>query len=107
MEKQNKKGFFEWIVVLGGESDPESSLPIPLYEKPDPPCKRRKRRYVKSTQTDFRKTFPKTLPKTSSITVQTDPNPPPNPPNSRLVIVFISGMIAGIILKKYIKPTYV
>ena len=91
MEKQNKKGFFEWIVVLGGESDPESSLPIPLYEKPDPPCKRRKRRYVKSTQTDFRKRFPNT------ITVQTDP--PPNNHNLYF-IVFIYGMIVGIIFKK-------
>lgn len=98
---KDKKGFYEWIVVLGSscESDPESSIPMPFCKKPDPPRKRRRRRFEKSTQTDFRKKMkPKVVISTASC--QTDP---PHPPPDERFVYFISGIVVGIIFQKYIK----
>lgn len=104
MEKQDKRGFYEWIVVLSGscESDPESSVPRPFYAKPKPPRKRRRRRYEKSTQTEIRKKMkPKVVISTAGC--QTDECPPHPPPNKNHIIYFISGIVVGIIFQKYIK----
>ena len=104
MDEEDKKGFYEWLVVsvASCESDPESSLPPCIYKKPNPPRKRRRRRYEKCTQTDFfkaKKIVPKVV-TTSSI--QTD-SPPPPPYDRSHIIVFISGMMVGIMFKKCIK----
>jgi len=103
-KNKDKNGFYEWIVVLGGncESDPESSIPMPFYNKPDPPRKRRRRRFEKSTQTDIRK---KMMPKVviSTAGCQTDCYQPHPPPNENHMIYFISGIVVGIIFQKYIK----
>lgn len=95
-ESQDEHAFFEWLVVFDSSttSEPEMNIP-PLYDKPPPPRKRRKHRCDNSTQTDFRKKF------TSTIKERRPPPPPPD--NQSCIVVFISGIIVGIFLRKYIK----
>ena len=100
MSIEKPSGFYEWISISTNTS-PESAIP-PSYAKPLPPRKRRKRRYEKSTQTDFKDFHgAQALPTDSrDAVVQTNPPPPPN--DDDRVFILVSLIILGIILKKYV-----
>ena len=96
-----KSGFFEWLLVKESPDtiDPESTVPTVLWTKPPPPRRRTRRRYEKSTQTEFRKSFPQKSTVTRSVQASV-PLPPPHD-GVYLVFVFISGIMVGIMLKKW------
>ena len=96
-KKFQKNGFFEWLIVSGKncESDPESSIPDKYFKKPQPPRKRRRKRFEKGTQTEFQKQF-KTV---ETIMIQTDP-PPPNDDHRMYLLIFFTGFLFGIVSKE-------
>ena len=96
MSTEKKAGFFEWIAV-STSAGPESIVP-PSYDKPPPPRKRTRRRYEKGTQTEGFAVFHAPI---VSKQIQTDPAPPVPPPDDlKIIFVFISGMILGLLFKQ-------
>ena len=100
MSKFSQNSFYQWLLVkqnsVEEEHIPEKSLPPKRepFKKPDPPRKRIRRRLTKSTQTvPYLKTktiLKNTQTQTESCCVHRN-------------IIFISGIVFGIIFQKYIK----